>query len=335
MIPEIAQGVYFPYVKCPVHHLRQQAEEEYVGIQPFSPAPPLHEWSWARHQMEWPPVFKGPGRPPPIISAIPPPLLFLRCSKIEKQQAFFFIWCCVRRTWLRGLARTLYGSPERKKFYLTHQEWRSLLSGDRFKKAARKLGQEFNIHRFWLHDPFLWDNGCIPEDIPPVLSDSQTRLSPHDFLESQTYSFALKQLLCYDIATLHVMFQFEETDEIFMKDKNLDANLLNDRRQRRSPLFRSSSSIWKTLPPWQSQDLDEQVAWFEMFRGFLCDWPPVNRNHPHCRTSLFPLTGTALTQEISYILQVYYTGVIKTLNTIPTLMWTYPGIRGLERFMTI
>jgi hypothetical protein len=40
---EVAQGIYFPYVKCQVSHLCQQAEEELVNVQPFSPVPALPE----------------------------------------------------------------------------------------------------------------------------------------------------------------------------------------------------------------------------------------------------------------------------------------------------
>ena len=331
----VAQGIYFPYVKCPVGHLRQQADEECTGIQPFSPVPPLRIWSLGRQQMEWPPVFKGPGRPPPIISATLPPLLFFRCSKIEKQQAFFFIWCCIRQTWLKALSRAPYGSPERKRFYLTHQEWRSLLSGDRFKKAARNLGVEFDLRHFWRHDPFLWADGSTPKDISPVLGDPNVRLSPEDFLDTPPHSFRLKRLLCYDIAVFHIHFQFEEVDEILMKARNLDIKLLDERRQQRWPLFHRSFSIWNTAPPWESPDPNTQIAWFEIFRGFLCDWPPVYPNRPHCRTSLIQLEGSELQSEIGYILQVYYTGVIKTLNTIPTLMWTYPGTQGLKNFIAV
>jgi hypothetical protein len=50
---------------------------------------------------------------------------------------------------------------------------------------------------------------------------------------------------------------------------------------------------------------------------------------------LSQLDGSALQSEIGYILQVYYARVIKTLNTIPTLMWTYPGMQGLENFIAI
>jgi hypothetical protein len=331
---EIAQGIYFPYIKCQVHHLRQQAEEEYIGIQPFAPIPPLYQWSTGRQQMEWPPVFKGPGRPPASRSVTPPPLLFFRCSKSEKQQAFFFIWMSIRRSWLQKLMDSPYDTPERQRFYLTHQEWRQILSGERFKKAARKSDSDFLLHLFWLYDPFLWECGDIPQEISPFLDD-HTRLSPDHFVESNKHSFNLKRMLCYDIALTHIKFQFEETDEIFQKDREIDAETLDKRRRCRSTLFRTSLSIPTTPPAWESTDPSIRTAWFEEFRSFLRDWPPVYPHRPLCHTPLTDLKEPVLSQQIVSMLAVYYTGVIRSLGTIPTMMWTYPGERGLNSFVNI
>jgi hypothetical protein len=284
--------------------------------------------------MEWPPAFKGSGRPPPVVSAVPPPLLFFRCATADKQQAYFFIWSCLRRTWLKGLSDAPYGTPECMQYYLTRHEWRQMLSGERFKKAARNLGREFDLRHFWSYDPFLWKDGCVPEDICPLLRDG-TSLTPHHFLDSNPRSFNLKRLLCYDIALTHAAFQFEETDEIYMREKNMSADSLAMRRSSRLTLFNRLLDVRICSPAWEHRDDRIKASWFDSFRLFLLDWPPVYAHRPHRNTSLRGLKGTALSREIISLLQVYYTGVIKALNTIPTLMWTYPGIQGLSKFLTI
>jgi hypothetical protein len=283
--------------------------------------------------MEWPPAFSGHGRPPAIVSATPPPLLFFRCSKADKQRAFFFIWSCMRARWLQWFQDTPYGA--RGRFYLTHQEWRQILSGERFKRAARKqLGQVFDLRRFWQFDPsLLWEDGCT-QDITPILRD-QSQLDPDHFLDGNEYAFNLKRLLCYDIALTHVKYQFEETDEVFLKEKMLCKEALDERRCRRSTLFRASPTLLTAPPPWESNDFTVKAAWFEEFRTFLLDWPHVYARQPHCDVSLVDLQEPAFSREVNSILLVYYTGVIKTLNTIPTMMWTYPRNRGLDRFTNI
>jgi hypothetical protein len=318
-----------PYLKCRTDHLEQQVKEEYVGIQPFSPLPPLRAWAWSRLQMEWPPIFKGPGRPPAITTVVPPPLFFFRCSKADKQRAAFFIWSCLRDRWLRSLEDTPYHS--RDKFYLTHQQWRQILSGERFRKAAKKSSLQYDLRQFWKFDPSLLSTAEHElEDISPVLQD-QTRLHPDDFLDSNEHAFDLKRLLCYDFAITHIKYQFERTDEELVRNKNLDPNVLEDRRRRRSVLFRDSRALLSAPPPWESPDLTVKAAWFEKLGTFLCDWP-VDASRYGC---LIGMQEPEFSRTVNGMLVDYYTWIIKTLNAIPTVMWTFPGTRGLDRFASI
>jgi len=327
--PEIAQGLFFPSLtrKRIAHHFRQQVEEELVGIQPFSPIPALYIWRSARQEMKWPPAHTGPGRPPPIVTAVPPPLMFFRCANAEKQRSFFFIWICMRREWLYSFEHTAHEA--RSSFLLTHQDWRQILSGERFKKAAKRIGKPYDLRYFWRSDPFFCDAQTAADeklDLAPLIEDDN-RLQPDHFLDSNEHAFTLKRMVCYDIALTHIGHQFNQADEFYLRERNLGEHEMAKRRRDRSSLFRETVTMKFTPPPWQSDTLDVRAAWFEKLRLLLLDWPTVC--DAHGTASVIGLQEPEFSNEVYRLLVVYYSGVAIALNTIPTSMWTHPSPCGL------
>ena len=283
--------------------------------------------------MKWPPVYTGPGRPPAVVSAVPPPLMFFRCATAEKQWSFFFIWMVMRRDWLFSFEQTPHEA--RSSFYLRHQDWRQILSGERFKKAARKKGQPYDLRYFWRSDPFFYDaRQAVDEtlDLAPVLKDG-IRLQPDDFLDSNDHAFALKRMVCYDIALMHISHQFIQADEFYLRGKGLGEHEMNERRQRQSTLFQDTVTMQLVVPLWQSDNRNVRDTWLEKLRVLLLDWPPVYG--PHSTVSVIGLDEPEFSREVNGFLMVYYSGVAIALNTIPTSMWTYPGRPGYHRFALI
>jgi hypothetical protein len=108
---------------------------------------------------------------------------------------------------------------------------------------------------------------------------------------------------------------------------------MNERRRRRSTLFRDTVTMKLAIPPWQSDNCEVRDTWLEKLRVFLLDWPPVYG--PHSTISVTGLAEPDFSREVSGFLMVYYSGVANALNTVPTLMWTYPGRQGLHPFALI
>ena len=280
--------------------------------------------------MKWPPAYKGTGRPPAVISSVPPPLMFFRCANAEKQRSFFFIWICMRWDWLESFRRTPHDA--RSSFYLTHQDWRQILSGERFKRAARKKGQPYDLRYFWRSDPFFCDARQAADDefdLAPVLKNN-VRLHPDHFIDSNEHAFALKRLVCYDIALMHVSHQFNQADEFYLRGKDLGEHAMTERRRQRSEIFRETIAIQFATPRWQSNTLSIRATWFERLQVLLLDWPPVYG--PHSTISLIGLQEPEFSREVNGILIVYYSGIANGLNTIPTSMWTHPGEQGLRNY---
>jgi hypothetical protein len=132
--------------------------------------------------------------------------------------------------------------------------------------------------------------------------------------------------------------QFKETDDIFLRDmKHYSAEHKARRRLERSKLFRSNIRLLKECPPWELPDLATRSSWFEQFHAFLHDWPPVGSHEcPHLTVQLTGIDDKAFAQELNELFIIYYSGIVKTLHVVPTLMWTFPGMQGLpERYFTL
>jgi hypothetical protein len=172
---EVAEGIYFPFIMGPTNPLIQRAQEEFKGLQSFAPLPPLREWNWARHQIIYPPLDISKSRPPKIRAPVPPTHFFFNAATPQKQMSFFFIWFRVREQmegrWNDGDA------DQRDKLLMTHDGWRSILSGEVFKKHALSIHDKFQLANF-----LQWDNKVIyPDtDAPPPSADliPRTRAFP-------------------------------------------------------------------------------------------------------------------------------------------------------------
>jgi len=312
-------------------------QKDYDNIQPFSPIPALTQWVIGRQQMEWPTTLQSAGtssRPPPIKTAMPPPLLFFRCSRPSRQQSYFFVWMTMRDRWISRFVAA--DSSQRQEFFKTHQEWRDILSGTLFMKEAKRKGSHFALEFFWHPLPQFLFGDEQPQNCVPRLT-SGIRLYPQCFDDSDPHAFCLKRLICYDVALTHIKHQFEETDDIVIRDLGFSPDCQAQRRVARSDLFRSDIRLPKEQPLWEHVDLAIKCQWFERFRGFLRDWPPVgSQDHPHLAitfTNIGDTTTFAL--AVNELLAVYYSCVLKTMHVIPTLMWTFPGTEGLQQYLPI
>jgi hypothetical protein len=158
-----------------------------------------------------------------------------------------------------------------------------------------------------------------------------------DFNDSNHLAFRLKRLLCYDIAVTHIKHQFEETDDIIIRDLGFSPERQARRRAKCSDLFRSNIRLLSVRPPWEDLDLATTCLWFERFRGFLRNWPPVGSGeHLHLATKFTDISSyVAFDAAVNELLTVYYSGVVKKLNVIPTLMWTFPEVDGLDQYLSI
>lgn len=227
----------------------------------------------------------------------------------------------------------------RAKFFRTHQEWRDILSGTLFTKGGCP-GVEYHLRYFWQSYPQLisdddHDTFQAEHDYAPTVSDG-TRLQPNDFCDSNPTAFMLKRLICYDVAVAHMKYQFEETDDAFLCDMKYTAIEKTHRRMRRSNLFRSGIRLPTDRPPWEHPDLPVRSIWFERFRGFLHDWPAVgSHTHPHLTVKLTGISQAAFDRAINELFIVYYSGVIKALHVVPTVLWTFPGTKGLGRYLSV
>jgi hypothetical protein len=107
------------------------------------------------------------------------------------------------------------------------------------------------------------------------------------------------------------------------------------RRLRRSNLFRSNTRFLHDCPSWE-QDLLFKSIWFERFRGFLHDWPVVgSHTHPHLTVMLTGINQAAFDRAVNELFIVYFSGVIKILHVVPTVPWTFPGTKGLDRYLSM
>jgi hypothetical protein len=338
-IVEIDAGLYFPRLKGPINHLVRMYQRDYDNIQPFSPIPPLFDWMRGRQQMDWPTASQIAGtatsRPPPIKTAMPPPLLFFRCSHSMRQESYFFVWTTMREQWIQRFAAS--DGISRQSFFKTHQQWRDILSGTLFKKESYQ-GIEYTLESFWRSYPQLLfdDVKDAMQNLTPVLSNG-VPLKPMDFNDSNHIAFQLKRLLCYDIAVTHIKYQFEETDDIIICDLGFSPECQAHRRAKRSDLFRSSIRLLSVRPPWEDHDLVTTCLWFEKFRGFLRNWPAVGSGE--CEHLAIRFTDirsyVAFDVAVNELLTVYYSGVVKKLNVIPTLMWKFPEVDGLDLYLSI
>ena len=338
-VVEIEAGLYFPRLKGPINHLIQMYQKDYDNIQPFSPVPPLFDWVRGRQQMDWPMASQFAGtttsRPPPIRTAMPPPLFFFRCSHSMRQESYFFVWMTMRERWIQRF--TASDVLSRQSFFKTHQQWRDILSGALFKKESYQ-GVEYNLNSFWHSYPQLLfdDVKDATNNLVPILTNG-IPLDPTDFNDSNHLAFRLKRLLCYDIAVTHIKHQFEETDDIIIRDLGFRPNRQARRRAKRSDLFRSSIRLPSVRPPWEDLDLATTCLWFERFRFFLRDWPAVGSGeHLHLATKFTDISShMAFDVAVNELLTVYYSGVVKKLNVVPTLMWKFPEVEGLDRYLSI
>ena len=131
-------------------------------------------------------------------------------------------------------------------------------------------------------------------------------------------------------------FQFEETDDAFLRDMEFTAGQKAQRRLQRSTLFRSDNHIPKECPPWEHPDLAVKSLWFERFRGFICHWPVVGSHpHPHLTVKFTGINHESFAQAVNELFIVYYSGVIWVLHVVPTILWTFPGTEGLDRYLSM
>jgi hypothetical protein len=282
--------------------------------------------------MEYPVTVMGQSPQRKIRTAVPPPFFFFNAATPQKQRSYFYIWCCIREELAH---RWVNGNPsQRDRLLLTHARWREVLSGEIFKKNASPTNS-FNLGTFWRSDPgFIFENGTEGRDLTPLLVDA-TPLLPQTFEDSHPAAFALKRLICYDIAVAHIQHQFEQADDAFLAMKGLDSDTheVVFRKSRREALFRKSVRSIDQTPAWESPSLSKRAAWYEQFRFFVKDWQ-INR--PGClQKNISLLQEPAFSEEVQVLLIVYFEGVAHVLRTVPTTMWTFPGTRGLDLFLTL
>jgi hypothetical protein len=296
----------FPYISGPISHLVQRAREEYSGIQPFSPIPPLPEWSLARQQMEYPPGVTGKSRPPKVRTAIPPPLFFFKAATPQKQMSYFYIWCCIRKNWVHRW--TVATAQQKDGLLLTHDQWREVLSGEMFRKSPSSIPYE--LETFWRCDPgFINDNATSSShlELECHLGD-MTPLQPQFFQDSHSFGYELKKLICYDIALLHIQRQFETTDDYFLVKMGIGVDSVQAifRRNLREDLFRTSVTFIKETPPWESSDNEVKAAWYERLRYFVQDWEV---KEPRLLCKCISNESPDLRDKITSLLVVYFEGV--------------------------
>jgi hypothetical protein len=208
-----------------------------------------------------------------------------------------------------------------------------------FKKGSEACGWSYLLPLFWHGYPQLIhdnDHEAVSDNPVPFLTDG-TRLQPECFNDSNPHAFHLKRLICYDIALTHIKHQFEETDDIVTCNRGFNADRQAERRVARSDLFRSNIQLPRERPCWEDPDLAIKCLWFERFRGFLRDWPPVgSRERPHLTTTFTDIHDVAVFAiAANELLAVYYTAVLKTLHVVPTLMWTFPGTGSVREYLSI
>jgi hypothetical protein len=227
----------------------------------------------------------------------------------------------------------------RQDFFKTHQEWRDILSGTLFVKE-KQPGTEYLLRFFWRASPKLIfgdsdDRDASTRDFAPTLIDG-TRLRPEDFCDSNPLAFGLKRLICYNVILTHMKFQFEETDDAFLRNMEFTAGQKAQRRLQRSTLFHSDNHIPKDCPPWEHPDLAVKSLWFEQFRGFIRHWPVVgSHTHPHLTDKLTGIDHESFARAVNELFIVYYSGVIRVLHVVPTILWTFPGTEGLGHYLSI
>ena len=330
----IAEKIYFPYVKGPSSHLLQRAREEYNKIQPFAPVPPLPDWYFARQAIEYPPAVTGQSRPPKIRTAVPPPLFFFSAATPQKQKSYFYIWCCIQQRLAHRWKNT--DALQRDPLLLTHDRWREILSGEIFKKNTPPT-VPFDLTTFWRSDPdFIFRPGSERQNLAPRLRDA-TSLVPDVFGDLHDAGYALKRFLCYDIAIAHVEHQFEQTDDAFMAAKGEvpDSKKMVWRRELRQGLFRDSEPgrPWLDKPPWEVTNLTVRAGWYERLRLFVQDW---QIDGPGClQQDIGIMNEPAFSRELQTLLVVYFEGVARFQNAVPTLLWTFPGTRGIEIYLDL
>ena len=240
----------------------------------------------------------------------------------------------MRDRWIKRLAAS--DSASRQEFFKTHQEWRDILGGALFKKTTPHDGHFSLAYFWWSHPGLMFDDAKEARAFRGNLLSDGTLLHPYDFKDSNPLAFRLKRLVCYDIALTHIKHQFEEADDILIRDLDFSPDRLVQRRADRADLFRCDIRLLKAPPPWEHPDLVVKSSWFERFRGFLQDWPAIGSSeHPHLAVKLTNIDDTTFMRALNELLMVYYSGVVKTLHVIPTLMWTFPGTQGLGRYLSM
>ena len=328
----VAENIFFPYVKGPSSHLLQRAREEYNKIQPFAPVPPMHAWYSARQQMEYPLAVVSQSRPLKIRTAVPPPLLFFNAASPQKQRSFFYIWCCIRDHWDRHWRHA--NALQRDQLLLTHDQWREILSGEIFRKNTAST-TPFTLATFWQSDPgIIFEPGSEHHDLTSRLRNG-TPLVPEMFEDSHPAGYALKRALCYDIALTHVQFQFEQTDDAFMVASGADPNsgAMKLRLRLRRFVFRDSVRLLQYAPPWEMESLVVRSGWYERLRFFVKDW---QLNRPgYLQQDISIMNEPAFSRELQTLLVVYFEGIAHFQNTVPTLMWTFPGVHGVKHFLSL
>jgi hypothetical protein len=306
----------------------QQARQEYNRIQTFAPVPPIRAWYLAWQQMEYPVELSGQSRPAKVRTAIPPPLFFFNASTPQKQRSYFFIWCCIREEW--ALRWTHGNASQREQLLLTHARWREILSGEIFKKNSSPT-RPYDLNSFWQSDPgvvFQNSTNDRARDPTPRLHDS-TLLLPQMFEDSHPAAFALKRFICYNIAVAHVQHQFEQADDAYLTTKGLDpeSHEVLFRRNDRESLFRSSVEFVDQTPAWESPNLSVRAAWYERFRYFIQDWQLESNR---LQKDISQLQEPEFSLEVQTLLIVYFEGVARYLRTVPTMLWTFPGVRDVN-----
>jgi hypothetical protein len=222
--------------------------------------------------MDYPPAMTGKSRPPKIRTAFPPPLFFFKAATPQKQMSYFYIWCCIRENWVHRWATAT--AEQKDGLLLTHDQWREVLSGERFRKSPS--GTSYALETFWRSDPGFIEAGASPSSSPELerrLGD-MTLLQPQFFQDSHPFGYELKKLICYDIALLHIQHQFEATDDHFLVKMGVGVDSVQAvlRRNLREDLFRTSVKFIKETPPWESFDNETKAAWYERLRYFVQDW---------------------------------------------------------------
>jgi hypothetical protein len=331
---EIAKGIHFPFVSGVPHPLAQRARAESEAIHISGPDAPLSEWWWAQSQINYPPLDRTQSRPPKVRTPIPPPTFFFNAATPQKQMSYFYIWFCIRES---VITLWKYRPEKRESMLRTHDDWRSILSGEQFKNVAKS-----NHVKFVLAEFMKWDNGAVygcPKPPPPPWLVDGTVLSPEHFLDSNPRSFELRRMACYDIALTHMKFQFERTDDYFMEKMALTLEEKEKRLETRGDLFRSSIRILTEEPDWESDDHFIKATWYERLRYFVKDWQVYDNLKPHgdrdLSQDLTKVYKWIFPRVLNALLVRYLSGVAKVLNVVPTILWLHPGMHGLKEYRTI